>query len=207
MKKNKFQNLHCNTLTFLTRTSCAETTSRSRSPPFPPLRVILRPPAPLSPSSGGLAGRSDWERVGRILYIACSVGVASNLGALSWCFEPASAGGAGRRQDRSPLWRPWRTAGRAGSSRSASNKPMVLEESWSSARDLEFPPHARRGDEIGRDSVIPVAAGLDLCRSLLIQACCLWCAALGGRYQRRLISRSPLCWVVFTLFPLALPAS
>jgi hypothetical protein len=44
----------------------------------------------MAPSSGGFAGRSDWERGGPILYIACSVGLVSSLGTLPWCFEPAS---------------------------------------------------------------------------------------------------------------------
>jgi hypothetical protein len=37
------------------------------SPPLPTLRVAFWPPAPLFPSSGGPAGRSDWEGGGRLI--------------------------------------------------------------------------------------------------------------------------------------------
>jgi hypothetical protein len=135
-------------------------------PPSLPLRVQVCPPTPLSPSSSGLAGRSDWERGSRTSCIACSLGLARSSGALPCCLKPALTGGVGRRRGRSPLWRPWRTAVRDGSSRSASNKPGFLEGSWSLSRGPEIRLQARRGDEVGGGPVTPAAGGLDLDKRL-----------------------------------------
>jgi hypothetical protein len=85
-------------------------------------------------------------------------------------FKPASTGGVGRRQGRSPLRRPWRTAVRARSSRSSSNKPGFREGSWPLARDPEIHLRARRGDEVGGDPVAPAGGGLDLQWRTLFQA-------------------------------------
>jgi hypothetical protein len=108
--------------------------------PHPPLRVPGSPPAPLSPSSGGLADRSDWERGSRPPCTAGSLGFFSWYGALPlWSFEPASSGDVGRWRVLSPLRRPWRTAARARSGRSSSNKLGLGGLSWPLAWGPEIP--------------------------------------------------------------------
>jgi hypothetical protein len=70
---------------------------------FPPLlspfalRVAGAPPAPLSLSFGGLAGRSDWERGGRSLCAACSLVflLVLTVGAVSPGGEPPLGLGLG----------------------------------------------------------------------------------------------------------------
>jgi hypothetical protein len=97
--------------------------------PPPPTRLSLVPgasPAPLSPSSGGLAGRSDQERGGRPPCTACRFGFDSDFGGLPWLsFTSAPSGGADGRRAPPPLLRPWRAAARAGSGLSSMNKPAM----------------------------------------------------------------------------------
>jgi hypothetical protein len=65
--------------------------------PLPPLKVARALLAPLSLSSGGLAGWSDGEREGRPPYIACSCSVCGHVSKLGffacrseWCSRSRS---------------------------------------------------------------------------------------------------------------------
>jgi hypothetical protein len=96
----------------------------------PPSALPFLPPpcvhslAPLSLSSGGSAGQSDWERGGRPYCTTCCLGHVPSVGVMPrWISAPASWGGAGRRQDSPSLRRPWWTATRAGSGHIPLNNP------------------------------------------------------------------------------------
>jgi hypothetical protein len=67
--------------------------------PFSALRVALWPPAPLSPSSGGPAGRSEWEGGGRPSSVHSSLGLDVSCvvsGGMPWGGEsPAQVSSGG----------------------------------------------------------------------------------------------------------------
>jgi hypothetical protein len=83
----------------------------------------------------------------------------------------------------SPL-SPWRTAARARSGRSSSNKPGFRDGSWPHARDPEIPLRARRGDEVGGDPAAPATDGHDLQWRTPLQALRHPLTGLGGRFWR-----------------------
>jgi hypothetical protein len=112
-----------------------------------PAELTRRPP--LSPSSGGLAGRSGGERGGRPPCKACSLGFVSSFGSMpSRSCAPTFLGDAGRRREPLPLRRPWWAAGRASSGQSSSNKLIPCARSWPPARDLAPSLRTRHGDGI-----------------------------------------------------------
>jgi hypothetical protein len=97
-----------------------ETYQRVFSPSLPQRRFESPccPPAPLSPSSGGLAGQSDRERGGRPLCTASLIGVPSSLGVFPFeCFKPVSLGCIGQRRGPYPLRCPWWITARVGTGR------------------------------------------------------------------------------------------
>jgi hypothetical protein len=119
-------------------------------------------PAPLSLSSGGLAGRSDRERGARPPCTASSVEVTPRFGGmLRTRPSSVSSGGADGRRVPSPLRCPWREADRARTGLSSRNKPARLGRSCQ-LRDQAFPSRARRGGGIGGAPLILLAGGLDL---------------------------------------------
>jgi hypothetical protein len=144
------------------------------SPPLPsplvPPRPCIDPPAPLSLSSGGLAGRSGGERGGRPPCIVCRIGCFLGAGPLP-CLScsPAPPGGAGRRQAPLPHRHPCRAVAGAGSGLSSSNKPARSGSSYL-VRDPAPIHRSGRGGKIGGawldsavgalDSQLPVARKL-----------------------------------------------
>jgi hypothetical protein len=145
-------------------------------------------PAPLSPSSGGLAGRSDGERGDRPPCIACSLGLVFGVGSLPRSSsEAASSGDAGLRLDLRPLRRPWRAAAGAGSGGSTPNNPARLR-SRSRGCGPVLPSRARRGGGIpfdlhlgAPDLKAPVAGGFFTWWRRWRKACFSLSADHGGR--------------------------
>jgi hypothetical protein len=121
-------------------------------------------------------------------------------------FKPASTGGVSRQRGLPPLQRPWRTAARARSGRSSSNKPGFPDGSWPHARGPEIPLQARCGDDVGGDPAAPTTGGLDLQWRNSLQALRHPLAGLGGWFWRWLISTPPLLWVILVLLLSSLPA-
>jgi hypothetical protein len=121
----------------------------------PPTRLAVAPdapPAPLSSSSGGLAGRSDGERGDRPPCIVCRLGFVFGVGSMPRpSSDSASSGDAGRRLDLLPLRRPWRAAVGAGSGGSSPNKP-ARPDSRPRRCGPVLPSQARRGGGNGGNS-------------------------------------------------------
>jgi hypothetical protein len=163
-------------------------------PPVPPPHLRVDPPAPLSLSSGGLAGRSEGERGDRPPCAVGSLGLIPGFGALPrWSCSPAPPGGAGRRQDLLPLRRPWWAVVGTGSGHSSKNKPARVGLS-PLAQDPALPHRSYRGGGNGGARLDPPAGGLDLLLPVvgkllswwrLLQLCPLSsCTRRGGRRWR-----------------------
>jgi hypothetical protein len=135
--------------------------------PSHPLLLRLNPrlgidsPFPLSLSSGGSAGRSDWERGGRYPCTGSSLGSVHGFGGLPcWSPTPTSSGDADRRPVSFPLRHLRWTTVVTGSRRSSSNKPACARLS-PQAWDRVSPSRAHHGDEMARIWLDPCSGSLD----------------------------------------------
>jgi hypothetical protein len=158
------------------------------SPTSPPLlsrlspRRGVDPPAPLSLSSSGSAGRSDWERGGRPLCTGSSLGCSPVSGGLPcWSFSPSSSGSDGRRPSSSPSLHP-----------SSPNKPA---RSRPQVGDRVPPLQARRGDDFAGFWLDPRSGYLDLWWRASQQSPLPLSAGCGGRNRRKNLLLAFLCAV------------